>query len=207
MPPLDWDAPQTFSPFDREAWKVVEEEADRGDSASLDSLVNFNNYIDTGRRLADRLAKHYHPEASNPVEHVPVVELLTTLELAAEDLSRLCHQFPGGDLITPAHWKTAVNAAEYIQRFSDAYTYLLPIFSPSTGLARLGTQHLMVKPAWRDMQQNALRWFFRAFVNRLGAHLIELYSGRLSIGAERYRKLTRKLTPEVDDGRRAPRNS
>jgi hypothetical protein len=38
-----------------------------------------------------------------------------------------------------------------------------------------------------------LRWFFRAFVNRLGTHLIELYSGRLVIGADQYRKLTRKV--------------
>ena len=51
------------------------------------------------------------------------------------------------------------------------------------------------------MQQNLLRWFFRAFVNRLGMHLIELYSGRLVIGADQYRKLTRKVGkggPEVE---------
>ena len=40
----------------------------------------------------------------------------------------------------------------------------------------------MARPAWRNMQQNLLRWFYRAYVNRLGTHLIELYSGRLSIG-------------------------
>ena len=25
MPPLDWDAPRTFSPLDREAWKIVQD--------------------------------------------------------------------------------------------------------------------------------------------------------------------------------------
>ena len=35
-------------------------------------------------------------------------------------------------------------------------------------------------------------WFFTAYVNRLGMHLIELNSGRLAIGAERYRRLTRR---------------
>ena len=34
------------------------------------------------------------------------------------------------------------------------------------------------------MQQNMLRWFYQAYVNRLGMHLIELLSGRLAIGAD-----------------------
>jgi predicted GTPase len=194
LPPIDWDVPRTFSPFDAQAWKLVEEEADRSDTVAMEVLTEFDIYIETGRRLARRLAEHYHPLSTDPIEHVPVVELLTALELAADDLNRLCHQVPGGDLITPAHWKKAVQAAGYIQKASDIYSYLLPLFSPVTGLVRLGTQQWMVKPAWRSMQQNVLRWFFRAYVNRLGTHLIELNSGRLSIGTDRYRKLTRKLT-------------
>ncbi|HMB04770.1 MAG TPA: GTPase, partial [Isosphaeraceae bacterium] len=197
LPPLDWDAPKTFSPFDHEAWKLVEEESEKGDAFSMEALSGFDVYMETGRRLSRRLAEHYHPLSSNPIAHVPVVELLTALELAAEDLNRLCRQIPGGDLITPAHWKTAVQAAGYIQKANDIYSYLLPIISPTTGLARLGAQQLMVKPAWKNMQQNVLRWFFRAFVNRLGTHLIELNSGRLAIGTDQYRKLTRKSAREV----------
>src|SRR5262249_49988867 len=132
--------------------------------------------------------------------HVRVVEFLTALRLAAEDLTGLCRQVPGGDMVTASHWKQAVRVAGYIQRANDIYSYLLPIFSPVNGLVRLGTQQWMVKPAWRDMQQNLLRWFFRAYVNRLGTHLIELYSGRLAIGADQYRRLTRrsaKSAPEA----------
>jgi hypothetical protein len=192
LPPLDWDAPTTFSPFDREAWKIVEAEAEQGDTLDQDALSGVDVYMDTGRRLTRRLAQHYHPLSSDPIEHVPLVELLTALELAAEDLNGLCRQVPGGDMITPAHWKRAVQVAGYLQRANDIYSYLLPIFSPVTGLVRLGTQQWMVKPAWKNMQQNLLRWFFRAYVNRLGTHLIELYSGRLAIGADQYRRLTRK---------------
>jgi hypothetical protein len=197
LPPLDWDAPRTFSPFDRQAWTLVEEAAEQGDTASLDTLSEADVYINAGRSLARQLASHYHPLSENPIEHVPVVELLTALELAAEDLNRLCRQVPGGDLVTPAHLKTAVQAAGYLQKASDLYSYLLPLFSPVTGLVRLGTQQLMVKPAWRDMQQNLLRWFFRAYINRLGTHLIELYSGRLVIGADHYRRLTRRSAREA----------
>lgn len=192
LPPIDWDAPQTFSPHDRKAWELVQEEATHGDEMALESLTEFDIYIDTGRRLARRLAAHYHPLSTDPIENVPIVELLTALELASEDLTRLSRQVPGGDIFTPAHLKQAVKAANYLQRANDLYGYLLPLFNPMTGLVRLGTQHLMVKPAWKNMQQNLLRWFFRAYVNRLGTHLIELYSGRLVIGSERYRRLTRK---------------
>jgi hypothetical protein len=61
-----------------------------------------------------------------------------------------------------------------------------------TGLTRLGTRQWIVKPAWKSMQQNVLRWFYQAFVNRLGMHLIELLSGRLAIGAHHYRRLTKR---------------
>jgi predicted GTPase len=200
LPPIDWDVPSTFSEFDRKAWTLVETEAERGDSLEMAELYQFNTYIETGQRLANRLAAHYNPLSSEPLERVAVVELLTALELAAEDLTRLCRQVPGGDLVTPADWKKAVVAANYIQKASDLYTYLLPLFNPVTGIPRLASQHLMVKPAWKSMQQNLLRWFYRAFVNRLGTHLIELYSGRLAIGADQYRKLTRRagqIAPEA----------
>ena len=193
LPPIDWSVPQTFSEFDRKAWEIVERETDHGDALDMATLTTIDTYVATGKRLANRLAAHYHPLSHDPIERVPVIELLTALELAAEDLTGLCRQIPGGDLVTAADWKKAVVAANYIQKASDLYTYLLPIFNPVTGLSRLASQHLMVKPAWKNMQQNVLRWFHRAFVNRLGMHLIELYSGRLVIGSEQYRKLTRKL--------------
>ena len=193
LPPIDWDAPETFGPHDRLAWNLVQEESNRADSLPIENLQGIDIYIDTGRALADRLAAHYHPLSTNPIENVPVVELLAALELAAEDMTRLCRQIPGGDLVTYSHWKKAVVASGYISKANEIYGYLLPIFQPLTGLVRLGTQKLMVQPAWKNMQQNVLRWFFRAYVNRLGTHLIELYSGRLAIGSDGYRRLKRKM--------------
>jgi predicted GTPase len=192
LPPIDWDVPATFTPHDRKAWDLVQQVAEHGDTISIDALTTADIYIETGRKLARRLAAHYNPLSHDPIEHVPVAELLTALELAAEDLNRLCRQVPGGDLITPAHWRRAVQAAGYLNWANDVYTMLLPIFQPWTGVSRWITQQWMVKPAWRNMQQNLLRWFFRAYVNRLGTHLIELYSGRLVIGADQYRRLKQR---------------
>ncbi len=192
MPPLDWDSPQTFSPRDREAWKLVQEEADQGETIAFDSLLGADVYIDTGRRLFRRLGTHYHPLAGNPLDDVPIIELLAALELAAEDLSGLCRQVPGGNLVSLSHWRRAVQVAGYITRANDLYAYIMPFLNPVSGLARLGTREWIVKPAWKSMQQNVLRWFYQAYVNRLGMHLIELLSGRLAIGTQQYRRLARR---------------
>jgi len=198
MPPLDWDAPQTFAPLDREAWKIVQDEADQGESLVMEVLLSSDVYINSGQRLFRRLAQHYHPHATHPLDNVPLIELLTSLELAAEDLSGLCRQLPGGDLISLTHWRRAVQVAGYLSKASDLYSYLSPLLNPVTGLARLGTQHWIVKPAWKSTQQNVLRWFYQAYLNRLGMHFIELLSGRLAVGADHYRRLTRHKAPAAE---------
>jgi uncharacterized protein len=199
MPPLDWDSPGTFSPRDREAWKIVMEESESGEALAMETLIGADLYIETSRRLIRRLATFYHPETNHPLDQVPLIELLTAIELASEDLAQLSHQVPGGDLITLAHWRKAVQVAGYISKANDFYSMVSPILNPLSGLVRLGTRELLVKPAWRDMQQNVLRWFYQAFVNRLGVHLIELMSGRLAMGADQYRRLTRRGRPRGDE--------
>ncbi len=192
MPPLDWDSPSTFSPRDREAWKIIEQTSDTGETLAMEALVEPDLYIETGRKLLRELAEFYHPTAKNPLDEVPLIELLTALELASEDLTHLSRQVPGGDMITLSHWRRAVQISGYISRANDLYSMISPILNPLSGLARLGTRELLVKPAWKNMQQNILRWFYQAYVNRLGVHLIELMSGRLAIGADQYRRLTRR---------------
>src|SRR4029079_19358822 len=171
MPPLDWDSPATFSPRDRDAWKIVEEESDAGDALAMEELLGADLYIETGRRLLGRLAAFYHPATSHPLDEVPLIELLTALELASEDLAQLSRQVPGGDVITLSHWRRALQVAGYISKANDIYSMFSPILNPLSGLARLGTRELIIKPAWKDMQQNVLRWFYQAYVNRVGVHL------------------------------------
>jgi uncharacterized protein len=53
---------------------------------------------------------------------------------------------------------------------------------------------------WQLLQQNLLLWFYTAYVQRLGTYLIDLNSGRLRVGAWRYREL---LAERTGDGRAA----
>ena len=90
-----------------------------------------------------------------------MVELLTAFELAAEDLSGLCRQIPGGDMISLSHWRRAVQVAGYITKANDLYAFVSPFLNPITGLTRLGTREWIVKPAWKSMQQNVCAGFTR----------------------------------------------
>ncbi len=144
MPPLDWDSPQTFSPIDRDAWKLVRSEAELGESLTYESLMGGDVYVETGRKLLRRVAEHYHPDATNPLDDVPLVELLTAIELASEDLAKLSRQVPGGDMITLSHWRRVVQLSNYINRANDLYSYVLPFINPVGGLARWGTRQWIV---------------------------------------------------------------
>ncbi len=205
IPPLDWDAPETFSPLDKGAWAIVAREAQRAEAMRQEALLGGDLYVDAGRTLLRKLAEHYHPKSTSPLDQVPLVDLLTALELASEDLAGLCRQIPGGDLITLSHWRKAVQAAGYANKANDIYSYLLPLINPISGLARLGARELIVKPAWRSTQENALRWFFEAYLNRLGMHLIELLSGRLASGSIQYRRLTRGAGWAQEAGEQPPK--
>ena len=36
LPPLDWESPHLFAPLDRDAWKLVQEEAEKGETLAYD---------------------------------------------------------------------------------------------------------------------------------------------------------------------------
>ncbi len=206
LTPIDWSAPRTFAPRDREAWSIVMAEAAGADRVSIAALGDPATYINTGLQLADRIAKHYYPRSSEALDHVPIAQLLTALELAADDLNAMVREVPGGDMMTLAHFKSAMQAANFVSKANEYYNYFLPLFQPVQGLLRLGAQKFMTQPAWRNMQQNVMQWFYRAYVQRLGTHLIELYSGRLVIGIDTYRTLTRRKKFAVADAMTAEGN-
>ena len=78
--PLDWDSPQTFSPLDRDAWKLVQDEADQGRKPVLRRLCWEATSTSTPAAV---FSSAWPPtiirSATNPLDDVPLVELLTAL--------------------------------------------------------------------------------------------------------------------------------
>lgn len=207
LPPLDWEKPWTFAPRDADAWKIIQETADRAADLTLDQLTRLDTYQQTTEELAMRVAACYYPGVPNPLDKLPIVELIVAIELAAEDLEGLCRQVPAMDQLTPGHLKGLSKAVGYAQTANDLYSFALPVFRPVTGLPRLLVQKLVAEPAWKQTKEGLQRWLFRAYVNRLGVHLVELSSGRLRSGSAAYRHTKERLTPEAQQSQAEPVSS
>lgn len=197
--PLDLAPPLHWTERDREAWLLVEARAKAAAQLPGDKLTDFRFYADTAQEMALELARFYHPRAKDPLGALTIPEILAVVELAAHDLSDLVDRYlPGSHLLTINHWRTARKATDWYSRLSQAYWLVSAVFAPvQTGLRYLTSQLGMTVP-WRMLQENLILWFYTAYLHRLGSYLIDLNSGRLRVGARRYRELLGGEAPSAD---------
>ena len=204
--PPDFTAPEHWTERDAQAWKLVEERAKAAETTDPARLSEIDHYVKTAEELAVELAAFYHPGATDPVSSLTIPEILAVIELAAHDMTELVdHYLPGGHLLTVRDWRRARQAIDWYPTASNLYWAVAALFAPlNTGLRYAASQVGLSEP-FRLLQENLLLWFYTAYVHRLGTYLIELNSGRLRVGATRYRALVEKFTApaEAGDGRAA----
>lgn len=188
--PLDFTATNLSTDQDREAWKLVEARAGAASKDPPPDPTDPQVYLDTAQDMAQELARFYHPRSSDPVGSLTIPEILTVVELAAHDLAELVERYvPAGHVLTIDHWRKARQAADWYQKGSNVYWLAAVALSPvETGARYLASRLGLTRP-WQQIQQNLLVWFYTAFIQRMGHYLIEVYSGRLRVGADRYRQL------------------
>jgi predicted GTPase len=188
----DVAVPRHWTERDQQAWQIVEARARHPGDLKTGQVAELHFYLDTAQELALELARVYHPGAADPLGNVTVPEILGVIELASHDLAELVDQFlPGSHLLTIRNWGQARQAADWYQHASSAYWLISAFFSPlETGL-RFGAARVGMSTPWRQLQQDLVTWFYAAYIQRLGTYLIELNSGRLKLGATRYRELLR----------------
>ena len=92
-------------------------------------------------------------------------------------------------------WRRARQALDWYGSASNLYWGITALFAPLETGARFTASKLGLSNSWKMLQQNLLLWFYTAYVHRLGTYLIELNSGRLRIGAARYRELMESTKP------------
>jgi predicted GTPase len=124
--------------------------------------------------------------------------------LAARDLAELVDEYlPGGHLLTLRNWQQARQATEWYRTASNVYWVIAALFSPiKTGLRYAASQVGLSTPL-QMLQQDLFLWFHTAFLHRVGTYLIDLNSGRMRVGARRYRELVREEAREAVDGKSA----
>src|SRR5262249_2045746 len=105
---------------------------------------------------------------------------------------------------------TVDTVSEWYPVMRNLYWGAAAIFNPlKTGLQVVATK-AGLSPAFAGFQQNLMGWFYTAYVKELGRYLIELNSGRLKVGAQRYLELMAlhhvPPTDEASGERQPPRD-
>jgi predicted GTPase len=204
LPTPEVAAPGHWTEVDKQAWKLVQERARSAGSLEPAKFVDVHFYLDTAQAMALELAQVYHPGTPDPFGPVTMPELLTVIELAAHDLAHLLEEYvPASHLVTVGHFRRAQRAIGWYQKANNVYWLLGALFNPVETGARFAASRLGLTTTWNKLQENLVQWFFVAYVHELGRYLIDLESGRLKVGAKRFRELTDQTgspTPVADPG-------
>src|SRR5262245_17724409 len=181
---------------DQEAWKLIVRRVKEAESLPATRFTEPGVYSKSGQELALELARFYHPGADDPYSMLTLPELLAVAELAARDLSELVERYiPGSHILTVDDYKKARQAVDWYRRANNLYWVASAIYSPIETAARYLAARVASGGTWNLLQNNVLVWFYTAFLHRLGHYLIELHSGRLRVGASRYRQLAAAASP------------
>ena len=188
-----------WTPRDHAAAALIEAEQKRVAEFTGEQLADPQFYTTRAIELATEFARHYHPNATDPLGSASVVELLSAVLLVTEDLeTTLRESVPGSHLITVSQWRMLASAPAWWRTASNVGWLASILFNP-TSLARYAVSRAFVDPLSKQLQTNALGVFYALFVRQLGFYLIELNSGRLRGGSAAYRATMRKFDATVSD--------
>jgi hypothetical protein len=197
--PPGFEVPIHWTARDQEAFKLVEARAKDGAAQSAEKLTEPKFYFDTAQTMANELAAFYQPGATDPFGHLTVPEILSVIELASHDLREMVEKhLPGGHLITVDNFRLAHTVSKWYEPAMNVYWAISALFDPINTAMRYGASRLGVSTPLQMLQQNLYAWFFTAYVHRLGTYLIDLNSGRLRVGVERYRQLQAEAARQAD---------
>ncbi len=181
---------------DKEAWAMVEAHAATLKPIAMDDLKDpsaLTPYAKEAEDLARKISQVYRPGAKNPLEHVTIPEILTCVELVTTDLNAMVDKYvPGSSVITIGHLQMARKGSEYYKTAMDIYWVVSAALNPLKTIVQYAGSRFGVQAGTTQIQNNVLHWFFLSFVHQLGRYLVELNSGRLKVGAKRYRELMAK---------------
>jgi predicted GTPase len=190
---LEFTPEMHWTDRDKQAWQLVEARAKAAQGISVDKFTDLNFYSETGKAMALELGRFYHPGAKEPLGSLTLPEILAVVELASHDLAQMVDTYlPGGHLMTVNDWLNAKKATDYYQTASAVWWAVSALFSPVSTATRYFASQAGVSRPLAMLQQNLLLWFYTAYLQRLGTYLIDLNSGRLRVGADRYRRLLEK---------------
>jgi len=204
LQPPDAEEPVHWTPRDKQAWQLVAARIKSADDVDLDFLTKLQFYVDTSRDMAEDIARVYHPKATDPLSSLTIPEIMAAAQLALEDLADVYDQYvPGGDWLTVKNWRSLAKLPKRYRLISNLLTAGAAVFSPMAALGRYAASKTIMAPVTKAIQSNILTWFYAAFLQRVGFYLIEMNSGRLRGGKDKFReafeRFRHKQKPWEDD--------
>lgn len=166
--------PAEFSPRDQEAWILVREYEARIDRGEI-TLTSLEQFLSLGQEILERVAKFYRPGDKEPLLAIQVPLLLRAIEETARDLATVTADLPFAHRITIGDAVRGYRLGQKLMPAYDIYRVLYPLFNWHNALFRLFVTERLFDLTKETLNQWLLRWY----VDRVGYHAIELYSGRL----------------------------
>jgi predicted GTPase len=200
LPLAELPPPTHWTDRDREASKLIDARLAGAARLDVNLLTDFEFYRKTTLEMAQQLAVYYHPKTKDPLTHLTAPEVLAVAELVSHDLAELVDQYvPGSHRLSLRDWQEAQRWAKRInagyQLYSNVSWAISALINPVATAGRYAASQVGLTAPVQQLQQDLLLWFYRQYVRQLGTYLIELNSGRLRVGATRYRQLTGAKAP------------
>ena len=177
LPQPSAQAPEEFSPREEEAWRLVREYQERIERNEIE-LVSLEQILALGKEILGRVARFYQPAEKEPLFAVPVPLLLRAVEETARDLAEVTASLPFAHRITISEMMRGYQLGQKMKpayELYQLYRFLSPLINPQSGIFRL-----LVTDRLFDLTRETLnQWLLKWYVDRIGYHSIELYSGKL----------------------------
>jgi uncharacterized protein len=185
--------PVHWTPRDQDALEIVRRYQSDVPSYSTEQLTNPQFYFDQAQAIANDLARHYRPKATDPIADRTLPELLAACRLVADDLEDLVlSSIPGSRMLTIKQWRKLGEAPEFVRQATKAFWATRILLNP-LNLAHWGTSRLTTEKVAEGLQMELLGNLYVRFIRQLGYYLIEMNSGRLRGGAKAYRSAFEQL--------------
>jgi predicted GTPase len=169
--------PAEFSPREEAAWRLIQEYQERVDRNEI-VLTSLEQFLSLGREILGRVAAFYRPEDKEPLLAVQVPLLFRAIEETARDLAAVTATLPLAHRVTISEMVRGYQVGQKLKpayELYQLYRVLSPLLNWQSGLFRI-----LVTDRLFDLAQETLsQWLLKWYVDRVGYHAIELYSGKL----------------------------
>ncbi|MBI3302883.1 MAG: GTPase domain-containing protein [Deltaproteobacteria bacterium] len=166
--------PAEFAPRDEAAWELVREYLDRIDRGEI-SLASLDQFWSLGQEILGRVAAFYRPDDKEPLLAIQVPLLFRAIEETARDLATVTAGLPFAHRITIGDAVRGYRMSQKLKPAYNVYRLLYPLLNWKNALFQL-----LVTDRLLDVTKETLsQWLLKWYVDRVGYHAIELYSGKL----------------------------